>query len=72
MWTCLKDKGHADGDSTATNVNGAKNREGNACMDAPKIKSNSHQQTQEAQKRAQYFRYGGNLSQHLRDYWIIV
>ena len=43
LWTCLKDKGYADGDSTAANVNGEKNREGNACMDAPKIKSNSQQ-----------------------------
>ena len=55
LWTCLKDKGHADGDSTAANVNGAKNREGNAGMDAPKINSNSQQQTQVAQKKSPIF-----------------
>ena len=55
LWTCLKDKGYADGDSTTATVNGAKNREGNACMDAPEIKSNSQQQTQAAQKKIPIF-----------------
>ena len=55
LWTCLKDKRHADGDSTTANVNGAKNREGNACMDALEINSNSQQQTQATQKKSPIF-----------------
>lgn len=61
-WTCLKDKGRADGDSVAANVNGVKNREGNACMEALEIKSNSQQQTQPSQKKSPIFQNGSVLS----------
>lgn len=53
--TCLKDKGNADVNSIPANVNGAKNRESNACMDALEIKSNSQQQTQPSQKKSPIF-----------------
>lgn len=61
-WTCLKDKGNADVNSIPVNVNGAKNREGNACMDVLEIKSNSQQQTQPSQKKSPIFQNGSIFS----------
>lgn len=60
--TCLKDKGNADVNSIPANVNGANNRESNACMDALEIKSNSQQQTQPSQKKSPIFQNGSIFS----------